>query len=225
VTDPGGPLTTVHLLRHGKVHNPGDVLYGRLPGYLLSGSGHAMARAAAESLAGADVVHVRASPLERARQTAEPMAERFNVPIVTDDRLIEAGNSFQGQVMNRSTALELASRPWRWPVLRNPFIPSWGEPYLEIAHRMLAAVSAAVQVAAGREAVLVSHQLPVWTVRRFLEGQRLWHDPRRRQCALASLTSLHFRDGVYVGLSYSEPAGHIAAENDGDGSPPTGVAP
>ncbi|GAA2005458.1 histidine phosphatase family protein [Nakamurella flavida] len=218
-------LTTVHLLRHGKVHNPDNVLYGRLPGYVLSRSGHAMARAAADFLAGADVAHLAASPLVRAQQTAEPMVERFGVPIVTDERLIEAGNSFQGRRMDRSTALELATRPWRWPALRDPFTPSWGEPYLDIAHRMLAAVSVAVQVAAGREAVLVSHQLPVYTVRRFLEGRRLWHDPRRRQCSLASLTSLHFRDGIYVGLSYAEPARHIAAENDGDTTPAAGVAP
>ena len=44
--------TTVHLLRHGEVHNPDGLLYGRLPGYRLSERGHAMARAVADALAG-----------------------------------------------------------------------------------------------------------------------------------------------------------------------------
>jgi broad specificity phosphatase PhoE len=79
-------------------------------------------------------------------------------------------------------------RPANWWKLRNPVRPSWGEPYLAIAYRMLAAVGDAREAAAGHEAVLVSHQLPIWTLRWYLERRRLWHDPRRRQCGLASLT-------------------------------------
>ncbi len=76
---------------------------------------------------------------------------------------------------------------------------------------MLGAVYAAVGRAEGHQALLVSHQLPIWTVRRYLEGRRLWHVPTRRQCGLASLTSLRFEDGVFVGLSYAEPVAHLAA--------------
>jgi broad specificity phosphatase PhoE len=100
--------------------------------------------------------------------------------------------------------------------LRNPARPSWGEPYLDIAHRMLAAVYAALAAADGHQAVLVSHQLPIVTVRRFLQGQRLWHDPRRRRCSVASLTSLSFTDGSYTGYRYSEPVADIAPVNDPD---------
>ena len=53
----------------------------------------------------------------------------------------------------------------------------------------------------------MSHQLPIWTLRRYVTGRHLWHDPRRRQCALASLTSLVFDDGELVQLRYTEPAG------------------
>jgi broad specificity phosphatase PhoE len=61
--------------------------------------------------------------------------------------------------------------------------------------------------AEGREALCVSHQLPIWTLRRFLEAKRLWHDPRNRQCSLASLTSLVFDGEALVDIVYSEPAG------------------
>lgn len=204
--------TVVHLLRHGKVHNPAEVLYGRLPGYRLAASGQAMAAGVAEHLRGADIAYLAASSLQRAQETARPLADLTGLPVVTDDRIIEAANVFEGMSVgfNRRTL----GRPTNWWKLRHPLRPSWGEPYLQIAHRMLAAVYTAVHEAQGRVAVLVSHQLPIVTVRRYLEGRRLWHDPRRRQCAVASLTSLRFDDGVFAGVAYAEPAGHIDAVND-----------
>ena len=197
--------TIVHLLRHGEVYNPQGILYGRLPGYRLSDTGQRQALTVAEFLAGNDIVHVVASPLERARQTAAPIADSHRLELATDDRLIESENAFEGQ---RVSVGDGALRsPRNWPLLRNPFRPSWGEPYLKVAHRMLAAAHRARAAAAGHEAVCVSHQLPVWTLRRFLEGKRLWHDPRKRQCSLASLTSLEFEDERLVAIRYSEPAG------------------
>ena len=67
----------------------------------------------------------------------------------------------------------------------------------------------AIEPVEGREALLVSHQLPVWATRLWLEGRPLVHDPRHRQCSLASLTSLTFDDRTLVGLSYWEPAGDL----------------
>lgn len=201
--------TTVHLLRHGEVHNPEGVLYGRLPGYRLSELGLQMAERVAEHLAGGghDITLVVASPLERAQQTAAPTARAFDLPIETDDRIIEAGNHFQGLTFGVGEGA--LHHPRHWWRLRNPFQPSWGEPYTRIAARMLAAATDAAAAVPGREAVLVSHQLPIWMARSRAEGRRLWHDPRRRQCSLASLTSLHFEDGRIVGTSYSEPAGDL----------------
>lgn len=204
--------TRVHLLRHGKVHNPDDILYGRLPGYRLAGSGRAMATEAARFLGHGDIAYLAASSLQRAQETAAPLAQLTGLPVHTDDRIIEAANDFEGTAVGPHTF----RRPANWLKLRRPFRPSWGEPYLEIAHRMLAAIYAAVAEADGRAAVLVSHQLPIVTVRRYLEGRRLWHDPRRRQCAVASVTSLTFDDGVFIGTVYAEPAAHIAAVNDPD---------
>ena len=201
--------TVVHVLRHGEVHNPDKILYGRLPGFRLSELGIQMAKAATKALADHDVTHIGASPLERAQQTAEPIAAQFKLPVEVDERLIESDNKFEGKRVSVGDGALRDKRNW-W-ILRDPFTPSWGEPYTQIAHRMFAAVLAAREVAEGHEAVLVSHQLPIWTLRRFVEHKRLWHDPRKRQCALASLTSFHFEDTRVVGVGYTEPAAHLIA--------------
>lgn len=197
--------TIVHLLRHGEVHNPDQILYGRLPGFRLSERGQRQALTVAEAVAGHDIAHVVASPLQRAQETAVPIAGAHRLDVQTDERLIEAGNQFEGtRVAVGDGALR---NPQHWPKLRNPFLPSWGEPYLDIARRMLGAVYRARAAAEGHEALCVSHQLPIWTLRRFLEAKPLWHDPRRRQCSLASLTSLVFEGEELVSVVYSEPAG------------------
>jgi broad specificity phosphatase PhoE len=197
--------TVVHLLRHGEVFNPDGILYGRLPGFRLSDAGEAMAQKAAGWFAGKDVVHLVSSPLERAQQTAAPIAAELGLPVELDERLVEAGNAFEG--MRVAGGVGVFRRPANWWKLRNPLQPSWGEPYVEIAARMLAAVEAARDAARGHAAVCVSHQLPIWTVRMHLEGRRYVHDPRRRQCGLASVTSVTYVGNRFVGLDYAEPAG------------------
>jgi broad specificity phosphatase PhoE len=99
--------------------------------------------------------------------------------------------------------------PAAWRHLYNPFTPSWGEPYVEIAARMRGAVAAARSAARGHEAVLVSHQLPVWIARLDAEQRRFAHDPRRRQCSLASLTSFAFDDDRLVAITYAEPSADL----------------
>ena len=198
-------VTVVHLMRHGEVENPTGVLYGRLPGYHLSDLGRKMAERVAEHLATRDVTHVVASPLERAQETATPIAKAHALDVATDRRLIEAENVFQGKTFGVGDGA--LRRPENWRHLVNPFKPSWGEPYVDQVVRMMGALEAARDAARGREAVCVSHQLPIWTVRCAVEGRRLWHDPRKRQCALASVTSLTFDGERVVGLAYAEPAG------------------
>jgi broad specificity phosphatase PhoE len=200
--------TVVHLLRHGEVHNPDKILYGRLPGFHLSETGRHQAEIVAKAFADVDLAAVLSSPMQRAQETAAPTAAAHDLPVLVEDGLIEAGNRFEGR---RFGVGDGAIRDLRsWPLLRDPFIPSWGEPYLHIAHRMLGAVHRARELAAGHEALCVSHQLPIWTLRRFVEGRRLWHDPRRRQCSLASVTSLVFDGTALTRLAYSEPAGGSA---------------
>lgn len=201
--------TTIHLMRHGEVHNPEGVLYGRIPGFHLSALGLQMADQVADvlSAAGHDIAAVITSPLERARETGAPTAAAFDLTASTDERLIEAANRFEGEVVNRNR-WRLA-KPVYWSSYVNPRRPSWGEPYTELVARMRGAVLGALGQVEGREALLVSHQLPIWAIRLWLEGRPLAHDPRRRQCSLASLTSLTFDGRTLVGLSYWEPAGDL----------------
>lgn len=199
--------TVVHLLRHGEVHNPEGVLYGRLVGYHLSELGREMAERAARYLGENDVVHLVASPLERAQETAQPLGRAFDLEIHTDERVIEAANDFEGLTFGAGEGS--LRRPGHWWKLRNPFRPSWGEPYVEQVARMRAAVTDARQAARGHEAVLVSHQLPIWLTRLDAEDRRLWHDPRRRECSLASITSLSFTGDDLVSVSYVEPSADL----------------
>jgi broad specificity phosphatase PhoE len=196
--------TVVHLLRHGQVHNPTGVLYGRMADFHLSELGQQMAETVAAHLADHDVTMVVASSLERAQETAAPIASAHGLSITTDDRVIEAENYFEGKTFGVGDGS--LRYPKHWPKLVNPFKPSWGEPYEEIAERMLSAIAEARSKARGHEAVIVSHQLPVWTARSKLEGRHLWHDPRKRECSLASLTSLTFLDDELESIAYSEPA-------------------
>ncbi len=197
-------FTVVHLMRHGEVHNPEGVLYGRRPGYHLSDLGRKMADRVAEHLADRDITHVVASPLERAQETAAPISAALGLTTATDERLIEAANVFEGKTFGVGDGA--LKKPGNWKYLTNPFRPSWGEPYIEQVVRMMAALGAARDAARGHEAVAVSHQLPIWIVRSFAERRRLWHDPRKRQCTLASLTSFTFQGDKIISVGYSEPA-------------------
>jgi broad specificity phosphatase PhoE len=215
--------TIVHLVRHGEVHNPEGVLYGRLPGYHLSELGHTMAKRVAETIRDRDITHVVASPLERAQETAQPTADALGLDIVTDARVIESGNVFEGRKF--SVGDGILKRPGTWRYLWNPWRPSWGEPYKAVVARMMAAVYDARDTARGHEAVVVSHQLPVWITRLHVEGRMLMHDPRSRQCTLCSLTSLTFDDDRLVTLRYSEPAADLIPVKDRKANFSSGGAP
>ena len=205
--DGPGVRTVVHLVRHGEVHNPDKILYGRIAGYRLSGRGERMAEAVAADLGTRDVAAVVSSPLERAQQTARPLATLLGVDVRTDERLVESSNVFEGLTVGGGDGA--LRRPRYWRHLWNPFLPSWGEAYTQVAERVLAAVEDARDSAPGREVVCVSHQLPIWTARSRAEGRRLWHDPRTRRCGLASVTSFSYDGDVLVGVGYREPAAGV----------------
>jgi broad specificity phosphatase PhoE len=199
--------TVVHLMRHGEVHNPDGVLYGRMPGFHLSDLGLKMAQKVADTVGDRDITYVVASPLERAQETAGPLAATRGLEVATDTRVIESANIFQGEGFGPGS--RTLRKPGAWRHLWNPFAPSWGEPYVDIVERMMAAVHAARDAARGHEAVVVSHQLPIWVTRLHAEQRRFVHHPKKRQCTLCSLTSLHFEDDRLRRVTYSEPAGDL----------------
>jgi broad specificity phosphatase PhoE len=165
---------TVHVIRHGEVENPGKILYGRQPGWSLSKRGLEMAQTLGDWSKTLDLGALHVSPLQRAQETAAPIAAAHKISITTDERLIEAANVFEGKPFGVGDGV--LRHPAAWKHLWNPWRPSWGEPYEEQITRMLAAVFAA----------------------------------RKRECSLASVTSVHFDDdGLISGLTYSEPARHL----------------
>ena len=202
----GQNRTIVHLVRHGEVDNPAGLLYGRLPDYHLSELGIQMAERVAEYFRDRDVVHLRSSPLERAQETAAPLAAALGLSVVSDPRVIEAANYFEGLKLSFDGALR---HPKNWLYFRNPMKPSWGEAYMDILARMRPAMRDAADAALGHEAVIVTHQLPIWVARSDAEGRRMAHDPRKRQCTLGSVTSFTYIHAHVTSVSYSEPAAEL----------------
>jgi broad specificity phosphatase PhoE len=203
------PADLIHLVRHGEVHNPDGVLYGRIAGFHLSELGHRMALAAAQSLDGRAITRLVASPLQRTQESAAPWSQAFGLHIENDDRLIEPPNLFEGVNIRR----ELRRKPWLVARLRNPRLPSWGEPFTSIRDRMLAAVTDIHQTTEGGEAVIVSHQLPIWMVARSVQGKPLATDPRTRRCSLSSITTIEWDGERFVEVGYQEPAKDLLAES------------
>ena len=203
------PADLIHLVRHGEVHNPDGVLYGRIEGYGLSDLGRRMAELAAASLEGRPISGLWASPLQRTLESAAPWAKRFGLEIVEDARLIEPTNTFEGVNIRR----ELRRRPLLIRHLVNPLRPSWGEPFVAIRARMMEAVADIHAATVSGEAVIVSHQLPIWMVARTVQRNPLATDPRRRRCALSSITTIALRDDRFVEVDYQEPARELLAES------------
>ena len=190
-------------MRHGEVYNPDRVLYGRLPNFALSAEGRRMAAAAAAHLRGLDrpVSALYASPLQRTRESAEPLTAAFGLTPIIDERVIEPTNVFEGKQMRRAVL-----SPANWRYLRDPSIPTWGEPYLEVVQRMDAAMRDAWGQEDGGDVVIVSHQLPIWVTHLAVAGEPLRHDPRKRRCALSSVTTFERHDLEWVEVGYTEPA-------------------
>ncbi|MGL4832237.1 MAG: histidine phosphatase family protein [Propionibacteriaceae bacterium] len=203
--------TVVHVLRHGQVDNPTGVLYGRVPGYHLSALGHTMAQRAAQVTATLPLTYLCCSPLERARETIAPICEQHpGLELAIDERLIEAENRFAGEPF---TWRGFVRHPQRLLWLANPLTPSWGEPYHEVAARMRDAIlDAAQQAGEGGQALLVSHQLPIWIARLSAEAKPLAHLPTSRQCSLASITSFTVENGRCTSVSYQETSADLLSD-------------
>jgi broad specificity phosphatase PhoE len=199
---------TIHFVRHGEVHNPEKILYGLQPGWRLSDRGNEMASVIGEWSAKLDLGAIHSSPLQRAQETVAPIIAKHKLSLTTDKNLIEASNIFEGKKFELGSGV--LRHPSSWRYLYNPWKPSWGEPYDQLISRMLKGLFAARDAAGGKDAICVSHQLPIWILRSAVEGRRLLHDPRKRECTLASVTSFELdSEGMISSVSYSEPAKHL----------------
>ena len=215
------PADLIHLVRHGEVFNPSGVLYGRLPEFHLSELGHRMAAVAAESLSGRPISRLTASPLTRTRESAQPWLDRFGEQLDgglhIDERLIEPANKFEGVNVRRA----VRANPLLLRRMINPWKPSWGEPFVSVAARMMAAVTDAHASVESGEVVLVSHQLPIWMVARTVQRKPLATDPRNRRCTLSSITTVAWvpgasagsGTGAFIEVDYQEPAAALLAES------------
>jgi broad specificity phosphatase PhoE len=199
---------TIHFVRHGEVHNPEKILYGLQPGWRLSDRGQQMAKTVAEWSTSLNLGAIHSSPLQRAQETVAPIILKHKLNLTSDSNLIEARNVFEGEKFELGSGVLRHPKAWRH--LWNPWRPSWGEPYEELISRMLKALFTARDAAGGKDAICVSHQLPIWILRSAIEGRRLLHDPRKRECTLASVTSFELdNEGMITSVSYSEPAKHL----------------
>jgi len=198
------PADRIHLVRHGEVHNPEGVLYGRLPNFGLSDLGHRMALAAAEEIKsqGRRISALYCSPLQRTRESARPFTKIFGLDPIADERFIEPTNVFEGKVLS---ARRLLLQPQRWVHFRNPNRPSWGEPYQQVVDRMTAGVLEAAASVQSGDVVIVSHQLPIWMMHSSVTGRKLPHNPTQRRCSLSSITSFEIVEGKLVEVDYREP--------------------
>ena len=201
------PTSLIHLVRHGEVKNPDGVLYGRLGGFGLTDTGHQMAGAVGEFFQDRPVTAVVSSPLTRATETAEAIADATGCTVTTDDRVIEGANQFEGV---RVSAQTLVANVAAWPKLWNPLRPSWGEAYRSVAERMMSALAETSHRVDSGEVVIVSHQLPIWIAHRQIAGLPLHHSPRKRRCSLCSVTSFQQVGSSFSEVSYVEPAKVLA---------------
>ncbi len=89
------PADLLHFVRHGEVHNPDRILYGRLENFGLSDRGHEMAERVANTLQVRPIVKIISSPLQRAVESAEPIPAAGRPHVDTYARFIEACRAFK----------------------------------------------------------------------------------------------------------------------------------
>ena len=202
-----GQKTVVHLLRHGLVYNPEKIIYGRLPNFHLSKIGLEMAQNIAKltnnkRIGLSKVSKIYSSPLLRAIETATPISKKLNLKIYKDNRLTESDSYFAGKKVTFHTLFQAAAKNY----LKDPALPSWGEPHRWVQNRIVNIVQENVQKRAGKSTLLVSHQLPIWLGRLFYEQKKVkFFNATFRKCTVGSLTTFYFNNnGTFSHIKYTE---------------------
>jgi broad specificity phosphatase PhoE len=183
------PETTLHLVRHGEVHNPDDILYGRMPRFRLSERGREQARAAADYLAKQSIAGLYSSPLLRARQTARIIGDRVALPVRQSKYLIEIYSPYQGR-----THAELEAMGWN--IYEG--IPAGYDQPADILARLQAFTRRIRKAHPGEAVVAVTHGDIVLHAQLWARGMDLTHANRRSiqpYPGTASINTLVFREG------------------------------
>jgi broad specificity phosphatase PhoE len=181
--------TRVDLVRHGHVENPQRKVYGRLPGWRLSAEGRRQAAAIAAHLRGRPIVHVYASPLERATETADAIAAAVGVSVATDPALIESalGAHWEGL---RWSEVRSARHAELDAYLHRPHeVDFVDEPFAALGARMARALRTIAARHMGLEVAVVSHGDPIKAAVCHLTGR-----------AIADLHALKVPTGALVAL-------------------------
>lgn len=167
--------TVIYLVRHGEVHNPQKIFYGRLPGFGLSELGKSQAQMLATFLKTRPIAALYTSPLERARQTVAYVIRHFPTlaPIV-DERIIEVGSPLEGRSWE-----ELELKHWNFYGYRE-HLQGGGERLSDIWKRMRHFLKDAAKKHRGQEIVVISHGEPIMVTHTKFTGKRL-HLPIVRQ--------------------------------------------
>lgn len=158
-TPPERQGTLLFLVRHGETPTTGTVLPGRAPGLHLSDRGRVQAEGVAERFAGLSISALYSSPLERARETAEPTAARTGLDVTHDDGLLECDfGDWTGAAI-----ADLAALPEWQTVQHNPsgFRFPNGESFTQMQARIVGSLEALCSAHAGDVLVCFSHADPI----------------------------------------------------------------
>jgi probable phosphomutase (TIGR03848 family) len=175
---PGGRDGAVAVLvRHGRTPTTGSVLPGRAKGLHLAEEGRAQAEAVARALSGLPGLSaVYASPLERTRETAAPIARELGVRVVVDRGLLECDfGTWTGSELGRLRRLPEWRRVQQWP---SSFRFPEGESFLELYARISSTLQRLAERHRGGAFVAVSHADPIKAALAWALGMPLDHFQR-----------------------------------------------
>ena len=131
--------------------------------------------------------------------------------LLTDKRLIEAGNEFRGKRIGHGDGA--LWKPENLKLVRNLWRPTWGESYRSIASRVQDFALEKVDEHPGEQIVVVSHESPIWSYRHMLETGHPEHNMLLRKTALASVTSITYDNETHevLGITYADPVAQAEA--------------
>lgn len=152
--------TLVLFVRHGQTPTTGKTLPGRAPGLHLSTDGIAQAKVAAERISAVKkIAAIYASPLERTRETAAPIAKALNLKVKANSGLLECDfGTWTGKQLDK-----LRKLPEWETVQRSPstFRFPKGESFTEMQNRIVNSVDSICKNHPGQTVVCVSHADPI----------------------------------------------------------------